>query len=55
MNEDSYMPSMKKIMSDKRILLVEDDFIFAEIIQEVLTEAGFIVQYAEDGQQLRAL
>jgi DNA-binding response OmpR family regulator len=49
MNEDIYMPSIKKIMSDKRILLVEDDFIFAEIIQEVLTEAGFIVQYAEDG------
>ena len=43
------MTTMKGIMSNKRILLVEDDFIFSEIIQDVLTEAGFIVQYAEDG------
>lgn len=43
------MPSMNKIMSDNPILLVEDNFIFAKIIQEVLTEAGLIVRYAEDG------
>ena len=43
------MTFIKKIMSDKRVLLVEDDSIFAEIIQEVLTEAGYKVQYAEDG------
>ena len=43
------MATMKGIMSNKRILLVEDDFIFAEIITEVLTEAGYKVQHAEDG------
>jgi DNA-binding response OmpR family regulator len=43
------MNTLKTIMSDKRILLVEDDLIFADIIREVLTEAGFNVQFAEDG------
>ena len=43
------MTSIKNIIANKRILLVEDDYFFAEIIQEVLTEAGFIIQYAEDG------
>ena len=37
-------------MSDKRILLVEDETIFAEIIEEVLTDAGFIIRHAENGQ-----
>ncbi len=44
------MTSIKNLMSDKRVLLVEDDFMFAEIITETLAEAGYSVQYAEDGQ-----
>ena len=43
------MNSINTIIANKRILLVEDDYFFAEIIQEVLTEAGFIIQHAEDG------
>ncbi len=43
------MTTLNKTISNKRILLVEDDFIFADIIQEVLTEAGINVHYAEDG------
>jgi CheY-like chemotaxis protein/anti-sigma regulatory factor (Ser/Thr protein kinase) len=37
-------------MSENRILLVEDEIIFAEIIEEVLTDAGFALRHAVDGQ-----
>ncbi len=37
-------------MSENRILLVEDEIIFAEIIEEVLTDAGFTLRHAVDGQ-----
>ncbi len=37
-------------MSDNRILLVEDEIIFAEIIEEILADAGFSVRHAADGQ-----
>jgi len=38
-------------MSGNRILLVEDEIIFAEIIEEVLTDGGFSIRHAEDGQE----
>ena len=38
-------------MSGKRILLVEDEIIFAEIIEEVLADGGFSCRHAEDGQE----
>lgn len=34
----------------KRILLVEDNEMNAEIATEILSEAGFIIEHAEDGQ-----
>jgi CheY-like chemotaxis protein len=37
-------------MSEGRILLVEDEIIFAEIIQEVLIDGGFTIRHVEDGQ-----
>ena len=37
-------------MLSQRILFVEDDAFFAELIQEVLTDAGFKVHHAVDGQ-----
>ena len=37
-------------MSGNRILLVEDEIIFAEIIEEFLTDGGFIIRHAGDGQ-----
>lgn len=37
-------------MSEARILLVEDEIIYAEIIEEVLSDAGFRVRTAADGQ-----
>jgi len=38
-----------KIFEGKRILLAEDNDLNAEIAQEILGEAGFIVERAEDG------
>jgi len=37
-------------MSDNRILLVEDEGFFVDIIKKVLTGAGFVIRHAWDGQ-----
>jgi signal transduction histidine kinase/ABC-type amino acid transport substrate-binding protein len=39
-----------KIFKGKRILLAEDNELNAEIAVEILTEVGFLVDWAEDGQ-----
>lgn len=40
----------EKDFAGKRILLVEDNEMNAEIATEILSEAGFIVEHAEDGK-----
>ena len=49
---DGFQPVfvLEKTMSNNRILLVEDEIIFAEIIEEVLLEGGFCLRHALDGQ-----
>lgn len=39
-----------KLFQNKRILLAEDNELNAEIAMEILSEAGFIVELAEDGK-----
>ena len=39
-----------KTFFGKRILLVEDNEMNAEIATEILSEAGFVIEHAEDGQ-----
>jgi len=38
-----------KVFKNKRILLAEDNDLNAEIAAEILTEAGFVIERAEDG------
>lgn len=40
-----------KLFEGKRILLAEDNELNAEIAIEILSEAGFVVEHAEDGQE----
>lgn len=40
-----------KIIQGKRVLLAEDNELNAEIAIEILNEAGFLVEHANDGQQ----
>ena len=39
-----------KLFQSKHILLAEDNELNAEIAMEILKEAGFVIEWAEDGQ-----
>ena len=47
--EESVLPVTEEELRGKRILLVEDNELNREIAQELLTEAGFVIESAEDG------
>lgn len=47
--EDAFETN-SKVFTGKRILLVEDNEMNTEIATEILSEAGFIIEHAEDGQ-----
>lgn len=48
---ESDMEEMKKKIQGKRILLVEDNMLNQEIAMELLTQAGFVVDTAENGKE----
>jgi CheY-like chemotaxis protein len=44
-------PSLKALKKRERILVVDDDAATREVMSEVLTEAGFVVETAADGYE----
>lgn len=47
--EKKPVPAMRSGLAGKRVLLVEDNDLNREIASEILSEAGFIIEEAEDG------
>ena len=47
--EDKILPVMAEELRGKRLLLVEDNELNREIAEEILTESGFVVECAENG------
>ena len=47
--EEKILPVMAEELRGKRLLLVEDNELNREIAEEILTESGFVVECAENG------
>jgi len=42
---------MDKINADTKVLVIDDSVIIRELLQEYLTDLGFVVHLAQDGQE----